>query len=142
MRCPACKDRDKFVEVVRRWGVFVPDADITWESDSQMDVVQNRCDAPDCACPGGREHVALTGTWRLLDCYACGSAGCHYGCNRKRARFVCADCRTESNENRNSVWIIILYIVALVFSAELKFKYKIEIWQFKKKISSRQNSLI
>lgn len=121
MRCPACNDRDKFVNVVRKWGVFVPDADITWESDSQMDVVQNRCDALICACPSGREHLALTGNWRLLDCYTCGSSGCHYSCNKKRAHFVCTDCVMENNENHNTVRIIIFYIVALIFSLKLKF---------------------
>lgn len=124
MCCPACKNRDKFVQVVRKWGVFVPDVDITWESDSQIDVVQNQCDAPTCSCPGGREHLALVGKWRLLDCYTCGSSGCHYSCNKKQAHFVCTDCMMESNKNPNEVRIIIFCIVALTFSTKLKLMTK------------------
>lgn len=86
--------------IVRRMNVFVPDVDVTWDTEqsyNQMYEVQLRCDAEVCVCPSGRDCFRASGPWKRRICYTCGSSSIHIKCSRKKkGRFVCCACTIDN----------------------------------------------
>lgn len=76
--------------------------------------VHKKCDAANCLCPNGREHIKGQGKWKLYCCRYCGSVGVHEDCREDgdKGPFTCKSCiekeeilistQTESSNNNNS----------------------------------------
>lgn len=79
LRCIWCKN-DKFRELVKLQGVFVPDRDAIWEreKDAYKDLHRGHqsCNMVVCNCPRGRNYSS-TPRWSLILCKLCGSFGAH-----------------------------------------------------------------
>ena len=122
-KCPICSNNTLFCCEMKRYGIYIPDQDASWELEPNafQDLVQrhNQCDHPNCICPKGRNHDG-DGTWviiihlqqesyfenalnnrrwELLLCNSCGSKGIHIGCGRldwSTMEWDCEDCNLKT----------------------------------------------
>ncbi|XP_042647517.1 LOW QUALITY PROTEIN: PHD finger protein 7-like [Tyto alba] len=63
--CPLCRNREQFLEEMFRLGIRIPDRDAAWEEDGAFAghyLRHSSCDANQCLCPEGREHVEVNGS--------------------------------------------------------------------------------
>lgn len=56
---------------------------------------QQKCDAEECHCPNGRDHVADQGEWHLNHCKYCNYVGIHAKCRTDDSNktFGCQRCK-------------------------------------------------
>lgn len=83
IKCPLCNDKENFKTAIVDHGIYVPDKDASWEESNGYNDLERRyehCDATNCACPKGSNHVDDSGSWELYVCWVCGSKGVHLGC--------------------------------------------------------------
>ncbi|NWQ73397.1 PHF7 protein, partial [Columbina picui] len=82
-QCPLCRDRDAFLSEMLTMGIRIPFRLPLWDSLAYgaLSERHSRCDASECLCPGGREHVDEEGPWQLVLCSSCAAEGTHRGCS-------------------------------------------------------------
>lgn len=93
---------------VKKWGVFVPERDASWEQGTAFSELYDRysqCDAMICLClkQGGRKHVEEAGYWQLIICSLCGGHGIHSKCNRFAPVYICPDCSSSPGPSRAAI---------------------------------------
>ncbi|XP_042660939.1 PHD finger protein 7-like [Tyto alba] len=99
--CPLCSSREQFLAEMFHLGIRIPDRDAAWEEEDGAFaghyLRHSSCDANQCLCPEGREHVEVNGPWRLLLCTSCASQGTHQLCSAlgedDAVSWDCSDCR-------------------------------------------------
>ncbi|TRY74649.1 hypothetical protein TCAL_01625 [Tigriopus californicus] len=105
-KCPLCNNKDAFVREMQLFGIFVPEQDAAWEmeEDAFESLLERHapCDAPNCACPDGRDHDEDDTPWETILCRCCGAKAIHLECAQKvplpvgsseRHTWTCSDCR-------------------------------------------------
>ncbi|XP_033104006.1 uncharacterized protein LOC117106705 [Anneissia japonica] len=82
-RCPVCNNKDDFEKEMKKFGIYIPEQDASWEREDGafQDLLErhHRCDAEDCLCPNGRTF-SKGKKWMIILCGICGSQGCHIKC--------------------------------------------------------------
>ncbi|KFU96583.1 G2/M phase-specific E3 ubiquitin-protein ligase, partial [Chaetura pelagica] len=96
-QCPVCRNRDDFLMEMLTIGIHVPVRLPWWygQENEEPTETHSRCDARECSCPDGREHVEEEGPWQLLLCNSCAAQGTHRRCSHLRSRrthWVCDSC--------------------------------------------------
>ncbi|XP_053832156.1 PHD finger protein 7-like [Vidua macroura] len=84
LRCPLCRDIEKFLVQMFIIGIRIPFREPTWEdNDAFADLGERHssCTARDCLYPGGREEAEEEGSWELLLCSSCAAEGTHRRCS-------------------------------------------------------------
>lgn len=90
LKCPLCNDRDIFRSVLPKRGVFVPDQDASWESDSSA--FENMTSRP-TRCVFCSRHQESAEAF-FIYCDTCGSQGIHREClGIDLTTFTCKDCQ-------------------------------------------------
>ncbi|XP_042647513.1 PHD finger protein 7-like isoform X2 [Tyto alba] len=63
--CPLCRNREQFLAEMFHLGIRIPDRDAAWEEEDGAFaghyLRHSSCDANQCLCPEGREHVEVNG---------------------------------------------------------------------------------
>ncbi|XP_042645040.1 spidroin-2-like [Tyto alba] len=63
--CPLCSSREQFLAEMFHLGIRIPDRDAAWEEEDGAFaghyLRHSSCDANQCLCPEGREHVEVNG---------------------------------------------------------------------------------
>lgn len=103
-KCPMCNTTEEFVREMKTFGVYVPEKwvlkessqcfthftylfrrDASWELEEhafeELYTPHNRCDAPTCLCPHGREYDKEATDWDIAVCRSCASHGSHVKCS-------------------------------------------------------------
>ncbi|CAK9797254.1 G2/M phase-specific E3 ubiquitin-protein ligase [Anthophora plagiata] len=85
-KCPLCNDKTTFPKAMLEFGIFIPSQDASWElvpnAFQELLYRHDKCDAPVCLCPKGRNHTSLNAKWELVLCRICGSQGIHMACGQ------------------------------------------------------------
>lgn len=111
VKCVACDvASEEYRELLRKRGVFVPDADTfhAVEEEIRVELTQKRCRATACWCtePSGRTYIEHdpNSNWLMMSCVTCGSCA-HKACDVKRnQQYKCNECTdTEHILNVQSV---------------------------------------
>lgn len=97
-RCCNCNNQEAFQREMQDHGIYVPDQDASWEREphafEELLFRYQRCDAPRCRCPFGRDKHQESGRWKMVVCDSCGSQGVHASCgNVGGTRWICTECR-------------------------------------------------
>ncbi len=81
-KCSNCNNRDEFVKEMKKFGVYVPSRDASWEKNNRFEDLYQRnysCGAKKCNCRKGRQHNG-DNEWEILACDGCGANSTHIKC--------------------------------------------------------------
>ena len=69
-KCPMCNNKEDFESEMKRFGVYIPEQDASWEREGNIfDGIYQRhgtCDAEKCICPEGREFDEDYTIWEIV----------------------------------------------------------------------------
>ncbi|ELU04201.1 hypothetical protein CAPTEDRAFT_128759, partial [Capitella teleta] len=98
-RCPFCNNKDNFQKEMLKLGIYIPDRDASWETESHAfrDLYEREmlCNAKTCQCTGGRRfNLEDSAKWAILLCNCCGAKGTHKACSRgsSKENWTCQEC--------------------------------------------------
>ncbi|XP_043213153.1 PHD finger protein 7-like [Amphibalanus amphitrite] len=110
--CPICRDKNNrsgFLRHVKKFGVFVPQRDASWETEpnafSELLEHHSGCDQRYCLCSLGRQHMVKDHSdWGQLLCHSCASFGSHRLCagSPSRLPWFCPDCENAFTNRRGA----------------------------------------
>ncbi len=69
-KCPLCNNKDDFELEMKKFGVYIPEQDASWERDDGAFVSllerHDSCDAQVCLCPEGRKKDVDDTKWEIV----------------------------------------------------------------------------
>lgn len=97
-KCPKCNNKDIFVAEMKKYGVYVPTRDASWEKGQvfeQMFKKEYKCSADKCLSKKGIDYNG-DNEWELLACDGCGANAIHPECgglDAKADEWLCPLCK-------------------------------------------------